>query len=320
VPPIDAQTQSDAGAPKSLLILAALLALAYAGAQFPGPFAFLDNLSNFPAHFAAAFLACAGLLAFFGRRAIAVGCLALTGVATAQVAPWYFGADDGPVDPARPTVRLLVANVYFANRDRDRIQRLVAAEDPDVVGLIEVSRRFLRGIAPLRERYPHHFEVPNEEYVGLALYSRLPLRDARVLRLPGEDSSPAIAATLEAPGGDVELLLVHPMSPVSAPFLRKRNEQIEALARYAGKARGPLVMAGDFNLTMWNDGYRPLVEAAGLHNARKGHGIGATWPAVGPGVPIDHVLATPEVRLRNFRVLSRIGSDHLPVFTEFSIR
>jgi endonuclease/exonuclease/phosphatase (EEP) superfamily protein YafD len=110
------------------------------------------------------------------------------------------------------------------------------------------------------------------------------------------------------------------MSPVSAPFLRKRNEQIEALARYAGKARGPLVMAGDLNLTMWNAAYRPLAEAAGLHNARKGHGIGATWPSVGPGVPIDHVLATPDVRLRNFRVLSRIGSDHLPVFTEFSIR
>jgi endonuclease/exonuclease/phosphatase (EEP) superfamily protein YafD len=317
---IEASTRCAAGATRISLAIAALLALGYAGAQFPGPFAFLDNLSNFPAHFAAAFLACAALLMLFRRRAVALGCLALAGVAAAQVAPWYFGADDGPGDPARPAVRLLVANVYFANRDHDRIQRLVAAEDPDVVGLVEVSRRWLRGLAPLRQRYPHHFEVPNEEYVGLALYSRLPLRDARVLRLPGEDSSPAIAATLAMPAGDVELLLVHPMSPVSAPFIEKRNEQIAALARYARAARGPLVMAGDLNLTMWNDAYRPLVEAAGLHNARKGHGIGATWPAIGPGVPIDHVLATPDVRLRNFRVLSRIGSDHLPVFTEFSIR
>jgi endonuclease/exonuclease/phosphatase (EEP) superfamily protein YafD len=300
--------------------LAALLALAYAGAQFPGPFAFLDNLSNFPAHFAAGFLACAGLLAFFRRRAVALGCLALAGIAVAQVAPWYFGADDGPADPARPAVRLLVANVYHVNHDRGPIQRLIAAENPDVVGLIEVSEAWLRGLAPLRALYPHYFEVPNESYVGLALYSRLPLRDARVLRLPDEESSPAIAATLATAAGDVELLLVHPMSPVNAPFIRKRNEQIAALARYVRAARGPLVMAGDFNLSMWNDGYRPLVDIAGLNNARKGHGISSTWPAFAPAVPIDHVLATPGVRLREFRVLPRIGSDHLPVFTEFSIR
>jgi hypothetical protein len=47
---------------------AVLLGLAFLGAQFPGPFALLDNLSNFPAHFGAAFLACAALLAWRGRR------------------------------------------------------------------------------------------------------------------------------------------------------------------------------------------------------------------------------------------------------------
>jgi endonuclease/exonuclease/phosphatase (EEP) superfamily protein YafD len=80
------------------------------------------------------------------------------------------------------------------------------------------------------------------------------------------------------------------------------------------------VLAGDLNLTMWNRGYRPLVDVAGLHNARKGHGIGPTWPALWPvGVPIDHVLASPDVGFRTFRVLPSIGSDHLPVAAEFSV-
>jgi endonuclease/exonuclease/phosphatase (EEP) superfamily protein YafD len=215
-------------------------------------------------------------------------------------------------------VRLLVSNVYYANRGHKRLLGLVARENPDVVGLVEVSARWLRKLKPLRARYPYHYEVPDEHYVGLALYSRLPLEDARVLPLPGETSSPVIAATLKAPGGDVEIVLAHPMSPVGAEYIQRRNAQIEAIARHAGAAQMPLVLAGDLNLTMWNDAYRPLVDA-GLHNARAGHGIGATWPAIGPlGVPIDHILASPGVRLRNFRVLPGIGSDHLPVTAEFS--
>jgi endonuclease/exonuclease/phosphatase (EEP) superfamily protein YafD len=83
----------------------------------------------------------------------------------------------------------------------------------------------------------------------------------------------------------------------------------------------PLVVAGDFNLTMWNRHYRPLADVAGLHNAREGHGIAATWPAGWPlGVPIDHVLGSADVQLRNFRVLRAIGSDHRPIAAEFASR
>ena len=299
--------------------IAILLALAFAGAQFPGPFAVLDNLSNFPAHFAAAFLAVAALLAWQRRLVAAVACVALAALAIAPVVPWYFGANSAAHDPALPWVRLLVSNVHHSNRDHARLLDLVERENPDVVGLLEVNARWLRELEPLRARYPHRYELPGELYVGLALYSRFPLENAREFRLPGNGSTPAIVATLAAPGGDVEIVLAHPMSPVGAQFIRQRNIQIAALAKHAAAAQAPLVLAGDLNLTMWNAAYRPLVEVGGLHNARTGHGIGPTWPALGPiGVPIDHVLATRDVRLRNFRVLPAIGSDHYPLTTEFS--
>jgi endonuclease/exonuclease/phosphatase (EEP) superfamily protein YafD len=134
-------------------------------------------------------------------------------------------------------------------------------------------------------------------------------------------ASPALAVTLNAPGGDVELVLAHPMSPIGAEFIARRNEQVAALARHASAAQRPLVLAGDLNLTMWNAAYRPLEDLAKLRNARQGHGIEPTWPALGPvGVPIDHVLGSRGVHLRNFRVLPGIGSDHFPVIAEFSAR
>lgn len=302
-----------------LTAVAVALAIAFAGALLPGPFAVLDNLSNFPAHFAAAFLAVAALLAWQRQLVRAVACVALAALALAPVVAWFSGTAPLADDPARPWVRLLVANVQHSNRGHKQLLELVQRENPDVVGLLEVNARWLRKLEPLRARYPHYYEVPGELYVGLALYSRWPLEEARELRVPDDGSTPAIAATLAAPGGDVEFVLAHPMSPVSAQHIRQRNVQIAALAQHAAAAQVPLVLAGDLNLTMWNDAYRPLVEVAGLNNARKGHGIRPTWPALGPiGVPIDHILATRDVRLRNFRVMPGIGSDHYPVAAEFS--
>jgi endonuclease/exonuclease/phosphatase (EEP) superfamily protein YafD len=299
---------------------ALLLAAAFAGARLGVPLAPLDNLSNFPVHFAAAFCACAAAFAWRRRFAFAVACLALAALAIAPVAAWYSNPGPAPGDPSRPRVSLLVSNVYYANREHGRILRRIAEEDPDVVGLIEVDDAWLRALGPLRERYPHHFEVSDDERVGLALYSRLPLANPRVPRLPGGPYTPAIAATLAAPDGGVEIVLVHPVPPLDAQLIRRRNEQLAALARYAREGRGPLVMAGDFNVTMWNRGYRPL-PAAGLRNAREGRGIAPTWPAIGPfGVPIDHVLATAGVELHDFRVLEGIGSDHLPIRADFSAR
>ncbi|HEU4515779.1 MAG TPA: endonuclease/exonuclease/phosphatase family protein [Steroidobacteraceae bacterium] len=312
---------STASRGRALPAFAALLALAFAGAQFPGPFSVLDNLSNFPAHFGAAFLACAALFSWRRRFLPALACSALAALALARVLPWYFGAEPVPADTARPWVRLLVSNVYYGNRQHDRLLALVAKEDPDVIGLVEVSARWLRMLKSLRDAYPYHYEVPDEHFVGLALYSRLPIEDARTVTLIAGHSSPAIEATLKTPRGDVELVLAHPMSPIGAEYIERRNAQVAALARRASVVRNPLVLAGDLNLTMWNDAYRPLVEVAQLRNARQGHGIEPSWPALGPvGVPIDHILGSPGVHLRNFRVLPGIGSDHFPVIAEFSAR
>jgi endonuclease/exonuclease/phosphatase (EEP) superfamily protein YafD len=309
-----------AGGGPILAAVSVLLAVAFAAAQFHGPFALLDNLSNFPAHFAAAFLACALLFAWRRRVLPALACLGLAAFALAQVLPWYFAAETAPADPGRRWTRLLVSNVYYGNREHDRLLDLVRAEDPDVVGLVEVSSRWLRKLKPLRETYPYHYEMPDEFHAGLALYSRLPIENAHALALGDEHPSPAIAATLRTPDGEVEIVLAHPTSPIGAAYIARRNVQLAALARHAREAQRPLVLAGDLNVTMWNDAYRPLEDEARLRNARRGRGVAPSWPAIGPfGVPIDHILASPGVQLRNFRTLPGIGSDHLPVAAEFTV-
>jgi len=297
-----------------------LLGIALAGTRFGELHVVLDNLSNFPLHFAAAFLACFLVLAIAGSRRWAF--LAATGLTASlvPVVPWYFPATEPQPSADANIVEILVSNVYVDNPEHAKLIRLIEAELPDVVGLIEVNSRWLRELESLRSKYPFHFEVPDEATIGLALYSRLPLSNARILRV-GETGTPAIAATMELPDGEIEIILAHPLSPIDADYARHRNAQFLALGRYVRGLNRPVVLAGDLNATMWNRNYRKFAELGRLHNARAGHGIGPTWPAVPLlGVPIDHILGTAPIRFRNFHVRESVGSDHLPVSAEFSLR
>jgi endonuclease/exonuclease/phosphatase (EEP) superfamily protein YafD len=299
---------------------AVVLGLTYAGASLAGRFAIFDNLSNFPVHFAAGFLAFAILFTALKSRSWALASCGAAALAFAPVVPWYFGPAAAPGDATRQFAKFLVSNVYVANDEHELLRQRIAEENPDLVGLVEVNSTWISKLESLRAGYPYHFEVPDERFVGLALYSRLPLSNPRVLDL-GPPSTPAIAATVKTQTGELELILAHPVPPMNAEFIRQRNAQILSISRYVGTSGKPIVLAGDLNITMWNDGYRPLSETGGLQNARDGHGVGPTWPSVLPiGVPIDHILATRDVALREFRVLRSIGSDHLPISAEFSLR
>jgi endonuclease/exonuclease/phosphatase (EEP) superfamily protein YafD len=57
-----------------------------------------------------------------------------------------------------------------------------------------------------------------------------------------------------------------------------------------------------------------------LENARRGHAIAATWPPRKLlGVPIDHILHSESMIASEFRVLTDIGSDHLPIMARLGL-
>ena len=107
---------------------------------------------------------------------------------------------------------------------------------------------------------------------------------------------------------------------MTARLARLRNTQLDETAEYIGGSHRPTVVFGDFNITMWSSHYLDFVRKSGLRNARQGYGISATWPTSKVlGVPIDHVLYSNTMTAMGFRVLSSIGSDHLPVAAKIAL-
>jgi len=208
-----------------------------------------------------------------------------------------------------PTIRWLVLNVHTENRQHGRLVELVKRVDPDVIGLVETNERWLRAIEPGVRQYPHRVLHPREDNFGIALYSRLPLIDARI-----EDFgiAPTVVAGVDVGGKPMELILVHVLPPIMTSYTQARDAELDRIARHALGSSDGVVMAGDFNATPYS---RVFQSTFGERGFRRAGGITGTFPATLPAAvrfPLDHVLSLGPVSVAQ-ELLEPVGSDHLPI-------
>ena len=234
------------------------------------------------------------------------------------VVPVYLPAARAPID-GRP-VRAVSANVHTGNRSYGRFLEYVRSEQPDIVLAVEIDQGWADALAPLQADYAHVVVQPRSDNFGIALYSRLPIRDSEVVELADSDV-PTIVARLEADAETLTVIGTHPLPPVSAAYSASRNNHLHALADLAADTPGPLVLLGDLNVTPWSPHFRDLMERGGLRDSRQGFGIQPTWPQQLPWlrIPIDHALVSPRIVVLDRSVGPDIDSDHLPILVEFAL-
>lgn len=163
----------------------------------------LRKLAELSAHFKIQYLfgSLVCLLLFLLFRSwlwlfVAVVCCAVN---LAAIAPWYLSPTAATLSASSSgrRLRFMLANVNYANTQYARLIDLVEIEQPDILVLQEVDERWIKELMNLESRYAFHRAAPhNGDGSGIALYSRLPLEDARVVRLGSEEDveRPGIAA------------------------------------------------------------------------------------------------------------------------------
>lgn len=242
-------------------------------------------------------------------------------------------------------MRLLTYNVHRCvgmdrSLDLDRIAGVIAEFDPDIVCLqeLDVGRARTNGVDQARAiadrlsmsvRFHPAMTVEAEKY-GDAILTRLPERLIRagalptVRGIPGLEPRGAIWVRLDVDGVGLNVLTTH-------LGLVPREQRLQAAALtgrdWMGHAdcAGPTLLAGDFNATSITRPYRTLTR----HHADCQRLLGLkptlkTFPSGFPAIRIDHVFASPHIRVTGVRTsfspLSRMASDHLPLMVEFEIR
>lgn len=281
----------------------------------------LELLTHFRMHFVIG-----GIVLLFialARRGYGFALLAAA-VAAANLSPMIPYILPGPVEAeaSQFEVRIMSANVHFRNSGYAALRAAIERENPDIVGLQEVNGTWVEELSAIRPEYPFTVLRPEGGAYGLALFSRVPLREMESSPYIENGVQTAITVELELQNVPVTMMVVHLMAPGTAAKADLRNTQLGKIAEMIAADRNDeQILVGDLNVTPWSPYYLTLESEAGLVNAARGHGYRPTWPA-GLGflkIPIDHCLLSKGLRVRRFHRGAEIGSDHVPIVVDIAI-
>lgn len=294
---------------------AALISLA----GFLGPFSWwLEILSHFRMQYAICFLILAGLYALGRKWKPMAGACAMALVNALPVL--LFLLPPAPAAPAGgPAFRVMLLNVNSAWGDPVAVQAAISRARPDLLVLEEINDRWLANLAPALAAYPYREMQPRFDNFGIGLFSRHPLISARIVPF-GLVDIPTIFAQVLLAGRPLNLIATHPMPPGEALLARERNRQLDWLAGEIAGLSGSVLLVGDLNAAPWSPVFGRFERTSGLIDSARGRSIHPTWPAFIPllWIPLDHLLHSPDLAVRNYNVGAAVRSDHLPVIVDFT--
>jgi endonuclease/exonuclease/phosphatase (EEP) superfamily protein YafD len=278
----------------------------------------LEITTHFRPHYAGGLLAFAAIYACARRFRTAALFAAFALLNIAVLLPRFESRPPVPADA--PSLKILLANVHTDNRDYKSLLRLIAHEQPDIIALLEVNAAWLDAVSSLDKSHPYFRKVPRSDNFGIAVYSRLPLDEARTVYLSAAEV-PSIQATVPLGAHQsIRILATHPLPPGDAENVTLRDQQLAAIATWsATPTNTPAAVIGDLNCAPWSPAFRRLLADGSLRDT--GRGITPTWP-VKPWflrIPLDHCLTSPAILTKEHRVGPDIGSDHFPIIVNLAL-
>lgn len=249
------------------------------------------------------------------RRPAAAAILAAAFLVNVQdLLPYWLPQPTAAQAVDRPPVRVLSMNVHRVNRRTAATIDHVRMRRPDVVAVLEVDDHWAQALAGLEDVLPHRVIVPRTDNFGIAVLSRWPLADPRVVAFTAT-GYPSIVATVRHDRGDFRFIATHPFPPFDGPATAQLAAHLDGVAAEAAASALPCLVAGDLNATPWSRPFRRLIAAGGLRDTALGQGVRGTYHAglPAPRIPIDHVLVPPGTIVARRTVGPANGSDHFSV-------
>jgi endonuclease/exonuclease/phosphatase (EEP) superfamily protein YafD len=257
-------------------------------------------------------------LATLRRQWRSVAALLLAGaVSAAPVLPYVPQQSVAAAALSAAPLKMASVNVSYRQFSSRRLLEILDEAAPDVLLIVEFTPHAAEVLAPLDKRFPYTFKLPAEGPYGIAIWSRYELESAVPFQL---GPVPAIEARVRGPAGVFTLLGVHLSAPTSPRRATQRNEELDLLAARRLGIEGPVVVAGDFNVTPYSPFYTRWLAASGLTDSRWHRTLSVSWPALLPifGIPIDHVAVSDDFDILAHGRLANFDSDHYGIIAELA--
>ncbi len=205
-------------------------------------------------------------------------------------------------------------------RNLAEIARLISSYD--LVGLQEIDGGSLRSgfinqVEYLAEEagFPYWYTQLNRDLGPIAqhgngLLTRVQPEGLEDHKLPGAiPGRGAVFLRMPFAGNDLVVVMLH-----LSLGERSRRRQLAYIAECLADEQN-VVLMGDMNSSVSN-----LLEGSPLQELSlvPAHAGTPTYPAWRPALALDHVLVSPSLEVRDFKVLNCRVSDHLPVSVELA--
>lgn len=313
----------------TLSLLGLLSLLNYFAWSYP-----LELLTHFRVQYFFAALIITGILLILKQKriiknkAIIFIAVAIVSLNFAEILPWYLPNSQKLSSNETPQIKIESFNVNVENKEYSAAINVVRKDKPDVALFIEIQDTWYNNLKTgLKDIFPYSFRSPGG---GLAVFSRIPLEDARGVNL--DEAGHHLVTNLKVNGKTIHFIGTHPMVPVKPWTFHRRNRQLAALEKYINQQQKPVIVAGDFNLSPWSPYYRKFIKKTNLHNTRLGFGILPSWPRPAThvkipnwflpllNIPIDHCFVSKDFGVVNTRISQNGNSDHAAIVVDLVLR
>ena len=212
-------------------------------------------------------------------------------------------------------------------RQPERIMKILGEIEADVVALQEVDMRFGARTTTLSpelivdhtDYFPVRYGIRQQSlgWHGNAILVRkgIAVLDQRRIDLPSFEPRGAVLADIEAKGKLVRVVGMH-LGLIGGWRLKQARAVVSYLEELEGDV--PTVIMGDLN--QWNRDGGCLAQFAVHHNVIA---PGPSFHSRRPMLQLDRIITSHDFKLEatgvHHSALSRMGSDHLPVWAELSL-
>lgn len=225
-------------------------------------------------------------------------------------------------------LRMMIVNLDYQNDEYSRVADEIRQIAPDVLHLIEIDEGWRAGLSVLRDSYQYHHEEVRGEGLGMAVWSRIPLKSATT-KFVVEDRRPSIWTTFAHQGELINVVTVHPTPPGLMDSTgderrdsRVRDAELISIAKTIADSNDQeWIVCGDFNDVAWSHTTRLFKRLSGLNDPRVGRSFMGTFHSGSPllRVPIDHIFVSDGFQVASLSRHQTSGSDHFAVISELCL-
>lgn len=278
----------------------------------------------------------------------------------------FIGETGGEQKEESSLLRVMTYNVHnfspygevITEETKGKMLDVVKGQMPDVVCFQEFYTRkkgrydiatSVRGLLGTDYYYFEPSMKSEREAIGMAIFSRYPIKATGKIHFPGEKGNASIYADLEVGSKKIRVYNIHlqsisfdkedytyldevtqKMDPqyksskrivrMLRDAFRKRSVQVDIMKDHMRGCETPYVIAGDFNDTPASYAVTKITDSLDNAFVKKGMGLGKTYNGKFPNFQIDYIAVSKDIEVMNYQIIKAKLSDHFPVRSDLRLR